>query len=34
MFLGQPNPQYVELSFDTGSNWLAVTSTLANSVEK
>ena len=34
MYIGQPQSQYIELSFDTGSNWLAVTSSLGNSEEK
>ena len=28
LYIGSPKPQYGELSFDTGSNWLTVTSSL------
>ena len=28
MYIGSPKQQYAELSFDTGSNWLTVTSSL------
>lgn len=30
LFFGSPKPQYAELSFDTGSNWLTVTSSLGS----
>jgi hypothetical protein len=28
LYIGSPKSQYAELSFDTGSNWLTVTSSL------
>lgn len=30
LYLGSPKQQYAELSFDTGSNWLTVTSSLGS----
>ena len=30
LYLGSPTQQYAELSFDTGSNWLTVTSSLGS----
>lgn len=34
LYLGSPKPQYAELSFDTGSNWLTVTSSLGAKRDK
>lgn len=30
LYIGSPKEQYAELSFDTGSNWLTVTSSLGS----